>query len=76
MTTTQTYAIIIRSEATGWENSIVAQYTAENEEAALGAYYTEHHDGEKCALGGIFKITNMTINGTRYIGMPLEWVTA
>ena len=38
-------------------------------------YYDEHHDGEECKLGGIFKITDMTINGTRYIAMRVDWVT-
>ena len=70
------YAIVIRSEATGWESFIVAEYHAENERAALGMYYDEHHDGEECKLGGILKVTQMTINGTRYIAMRVDWVTA
>jgi hypothetical protein len=76
MNTTQTYAITITGEQTNWKPVIVAEYDAENERAALGAYYSDHHKAETCKLGGIFKITHMTINGTRYIAMPLEWVTA
>ena len=71
-----TYAITITGEQTNWERVIIAEYDAENERAALGAYYSDHHKGETCKLGGIFKITHMTINGTRYTATPLAWVKA
>ena len=70
------YAITITGDNTNWKTVIVATYCAENERSALGAYYDEHHNGADCKLGGIFKITNMTVNGTRYNAMPVDWVTA
>ena len=67
------YAITVCEGSANYPGELVAVYIAATELEALGKFHDQHHAGAKCRLGGIFKTTHMTIDGTRYHSMPLAW---